>query len=141
MSSEENKKGRPPFQPTDEQRHTVSVAAGSGQMTHEEIAIGLGIDRKTLEKYFDAELSHGAYQRRLEVIDALHKQALKGNAAAVKAYLAIEPVVAPTPVPKPEPVGKKEQAQRDAAQAGTGGEWGDLLPRHAPVAPGSTTQQ
>lgn len=130
---------RPPFQPTDDQRKTVSIAAGSGEMSHEEIAIGLGIDRKTLEKHFEAELSEGAYKRRLEVLEAMHGAALKGNVAAQKAYLAATPAAAPTPE-KSVQAGKKEQAKADAASAAEGTDWHDLLPRPGTV-PGSKSLQ
>jgi len=99
-------------------------------MSREQIAIGLGIDRKTLEKHFEAELSTVAYQRRLEVLDAMHEAAMKGNVAAQKAYLAMEPAAAVTPAPKDVPLGKKEQAQKDATHAHVGTGWeDDLRPR------------
>lgn len=123
---------RPPFVPTPELKETVSIAAGGG-MSHEQIALGLGIDRKTLEKHFEEELSTAAYQRRLEVIQAMHGAALKGNVAAQKAYLAMEPALAAPPLPdeKPEPKqGKKEQANTDAKTAHVGSDWeDDLRPR------------
>lgn len=135
--------GRPPFKPTEEQKLQVSIAAGSGQMTHEEIAIGLGISKPTLYEYFEAELSTGAYQRRLEVLAALHKTALKGNAAAVKAYLEMDPSASTTPQKqdeKPTPLGKKEQAQVDATVAADNTAWSELLPRHG-TAPSTNTRQ
>ena len=115
-------------------------------MSHVEIAIGLGISRETLEKHYEEELSNGAYARRLEVLDALHKSAVKGNAAAVRAYLAMDPPVAPTPekpAEKEPELGKKAQAAVDAKKAGDNTEWGDLLPRHGASvqAPGTATKQ
>lgn len=110
-------------------RKTVSIAAGGG-MSHEEISIGLGIDRKTLEKYFEAELSTQAYARRLEVLDAMHGSAVKGNVAAQKAYLALNPKAAAPPQPaepKPPVLGKKEQANVDAKDAAVGTTWHELL--------------
>ena len=130
--------GRPSFKPTAALRRKVSVAAGGG-MSHEEIAIGLKISRPTLEKHFAYELSHGAYARRLEVLDAMHRTAKRGNVAAQKAYMALDPQIAATPLPKDAPKvppkGKKEQAKDDAvgAQQGTG--WGDLLPPLGNVVP------
>lgn len=107
-------------------------------MSHEEIAIGIGIDRTTLEKYYAAELSTVAYTRRLEVLTAMHKSALKGNVAAQKAYLAMDPALAAPPEPegnskpeaKAEPIGKKQQAQVDAVSAAEGSDWHADLPRH-----------
>lgn len=118
---------RPAHKPTAATRRKVAVAAGAG-MAHEEIAIGLGITRPTLSKHYEKELSQGAYEKRLEVLDAMHRMAKKGNVAAQKAYVALTPAAAAPPIPKPEPKGKKEQANDEAqtAQQGTG--WADLLP-------------
>lgn len=105
------------------------MAAGFG-MTHEEIAIGIGISRPTLEKHFSLELSTGAYQRRMEVIEAMHAAALKGSAAAGRAFMAMDPRIAPPPpdpVEKDVPVGKKEQANQDAKTAHSGTEWHGIL--------------
>lgn len=110
----------------------VAAGAGHGGMTHEEIAIGLGISRSTLEKHFEAELSAGAYRKRLEAIVAMHAAALKGNAAAAREYLARTPRASPTKSPdekpgKAEKIGKKEQADRDAKVAHEGTDWQELL--------------
>lgn len=121
-----NRKGRPEYQPTAAARRRVSIAAGGG-MPHEEIAIGLGISRNTLEKHFQEELSVVANERRLEVIGAMHRSALKGNVAAQKAYLAMTPAPAAPPAEE-KPEGKKAQAQADAVTAQAGTEWADLLP-------------
>ncbi len=125
--SKNAKPGRPPHKPTVVSRRKVTNAAACG-MSHEEIAIGLGIARNTLDKYYATELSAGALNRRMEVFDAMVTTAKKGNVAAQKAVLAMTPGVAAPPVPKEEPVGKKEQANRDAVTAANGTEWGDLLP-------------
>lgn len=120
---------RPPFEPTDEQRRRVSIAAGGG-MSHEEIALAIGISKPTLEKYFEAELSTAAYERRIEVLEAMHSAALKGNVTAQKAYLSIEPALAAPPAEpeKAEKIGKKEKADRDARVAHLGDpEWSVLL--------------
>lgn len=117
---------RPTFKPTQVQRRKVAVAAGAG-MSHEEIALGLGISRPTLEKHFERELSIGAYEKRLEVLDAMHRCAKKGNVAAQKAYVALTPAVAAPPISDEKPKGKKEQAQADAKTAAAGTEWEDLI--------------
>jgi hypothetical protein len=100
-------------------------------MSHEEIAIALGLSRNTLEKHYEAELTTVAHERRLEVMNAQHRSALKGNVAAQKAYLAQSPMIAPPPVPTPEPekLGKKAQRDVDATTAAKGTDWHDDLPR------------
>ena len=123
------KRGRPEFKPTPAMRRKVANAKGGG-MPNEEIALALGISRNTLEKHFKEELSTGASQKRLDVLDALHRAALKGNVAAAKAFLSAGPVLEINSAEKPraEPkVGKKEQAERDAKTAHQGTEWADLL--------------
>lgn len=130
--TERDKGGRPPFEPTAAQRRQVAISAGGG-MSHEDIALALGIARNTLEKHFQGELSVGASKKRLEVLNALYRGAMKGNVAAAKAYLANEPRVA-APPPKPEPIGKKQQAEVEARTAADGTEWGSLL-RRTPTTP------
>ena len=117
---------RPTFKPTTAMRRQVSIAAGAG-LSHEEIARGLGIARNTLAKHFDAELSVGAYQRRMEALTAMHKAAKGGNVAAQKAFmqLGMASVVRPAPVPA---IGKKAKAQADAETAEQGTGWEMLLP-------------
>lgn len=128
MDTETNQGGRPPFEPTDEMRERVSIAAGAG-MSHEEIAIGLGISRPTLTKYFEAELSEGAYARRLDVVEAMYRAAMKGNVTAQRTYIEMTPRAAAAPEPKAPKVGKKEQADLDAKTAAEGTEWSTLLRR------------
>lgn len=131
------KRGRPAFKPSDAMRLRVSIAAGGG-MRHEDIAIGLGINRDTLSKYFEAELTVGASARRMEVLAGLHKAAKRGSSGAAKAYLALEPQVTAPPLPGPAadlvreaPLGKKDQANADAVTAAKGTGWETLLPSSA----------
>ena len=132
------KRGRPPHAPTAAQRRQVSVAAGGG-MTHEAIALALGIDRDTLAKHYAIELSTAANMRRMEVLSALYLAAKKGSSSAARAYLANSPDFEPLPAggvkppaeppaPRAEPMGKKEAADAAAktVQIGTG--WDGLLP-------------
>jgi hypothetical protein len=128
---------RPAFQPTAALRKKVSICAGGG-MSHEELALALGISRPTLEKHFALELSVGAYQRRAEVLSAIHRAALKGNITAAREFLKLDPQLAAPPAPAPAPatkaaapLGKKDQAKQDATTAHIGTEWGALLPTPA----------
>jgi len=100
-----------------------------GGMSHEEIAIALGISRNTLEKHFEVELSTGALNRRAEVLDAMARTALKGNVSAQKAFLALTPTLAAPPVEPEKPKGKKEQAEADALTAAAGTDWADQIGR------------
>lgn len=113
-------------------RRKVAVAAGGG-MSHEEIAVALGISRNTLTKHFDAELSMGACARRMDVLEAMFKAAKGGNVTAQKAYVATVPKFSvPAPEqPKPPKTGKKEQAQAEATTAQVGSDWESLLPGSA----------
>jgi hypothetical protein len=125
---------RPPYEPTQELREKVSVAAGGG-MKKEKIAIALGISLPTLEKYYDAELSCGAYQRRMEVLSAMHGAALKGNVSAQRAYMQLEPELSVPPEEKSAPkLGKKDAANAEAHTAAAHDpQWRELLPGQAGV--------
>lgn len=115
------------FEPTKKQRREVSIAAGAG-VSHEEMALGLGISRPTLAKHFAYELTTGAYKRRQEVLNAMFKAAKNGNVAAQKAYAAMTPrVAAPPSLDEPAPEGKKAQRQADAKTAQVGTDWETLL--------------
>ena len=101
-------------------------------MSHQDIAIGLGISRPTLEKHFMAELSVGANARRLEILEVMHKTARKGNVAAQKAFLAMTPQLAAPPArvdaaDETMPAGKKAAAAAAAQTAGQGTPWADVL--------------
>jgi predicted transcriptional regulator len=125
---------RPTFKPTAAQRRKVAIAAGAG-MSHEEIALGLGISRNTLAKHFDAELSSGACAKRLEVLDAMFSAAKKGNVTAQKAYVAMTPNISAPALEKPVATkeGKKQQAQAEAVVAQVGSDWESLLPGGSPL--------
>ena len=117
-------KGRPALNFSTQQRNAVAIAAGAG-MSHEAIALALGIGRTTLERHFRVELSSGACAKRLEVMRALYAAAKKGNVAAAKAYLLLGATPA---VPREPAPGKKVLAQRAAVGAAIGTDWEDLLP-------------
>jgi hypothetical protein len=130
---------RPAFKPTPMQRRKVAAAAAGG-MSHDSIALALGITRPTLVKYFDAELTTGAAQKRMEALDALFAAAKKGNVSAIKTVLLVsgptEPPQPPAPeegdkpaaAPTPTRLGKKEAQQIAARSAQDGTDWADLLP-------------
>lgn len=125
---------RPTHKPTPTLRRKVSIAVAGG-MSHEAIALAIGIARNTLELHYQHELTEGACKRRLEVVEAAHKAAMKGNVSAQRLLLGMTPEIGvPTAEQegkdegKQEKVGKKEQADRDAVGAESGTGWDGLLP-------------
>ena len=116
-------RGRPQFQPTNEQRETCSILA-AGQMSEEDIAAAFGISRPTLRKHFADELTAGAAQRNAAVLLALYETAVAGNVAAARTWLARQG----DEQGAGETLGKKAQREADAADPPPGA-WADLL-RH-----------
>lgn len=115
-------------------------------MSHEAIALVLGITPPTLRKHFERELTQGAYTKRFEALQGMHSAAKRGNVSAAKTYLAgvvdfMAPspeAGAPAPAPAPAPTaappkGKKEQAQAAAKTAHLGTDWDGLLNPGAPL--------
>lgn len=116
---------RPRLKPTPSQRRQVEIAAGSG-LAHDEIATALDLSRSSLERHFANELTAGACKRRVRVIEAMYRAAMRGSASAQKAYLAMP--LEPTPA-----IGKKAAAQRAARTAQVGTPWEALLPKSRSV--------
>lgn len=123
---------RPEFKPTPAQRRQVSVLAAA-KMSEERIAAVIGISRVTLRKHFAEELTGGKAKRNAAVLQAIYKQALSGNVSAMRLWVKVSGLDMPDLLEQPEqteddaPLGKKDQAQRDALNAGKGSEWGDDL--------------
>ncbi len=78
---EKRGRGRPPFQPSDEQRKTVTAMAGYG-IPQEGISKVIGIDLKTLRKHFRGELDKGEIVATSKVAESLYKMATEGNVSA-----------------------------------------------------------
>lgn len=74
-------RGRPAFKPTDDHRRTIKAMAGYG-ILHTEIATVIGIDEKTLRKYFRTELDTGSTVANAKVAESLYKNAIVGNVSA-----------------------------------------------------------
>lgn len=70
----ELKDGRKPFEPTEQQRTIVKLAAGVGY-PHAEIARRIGVSKGTVEKHCREELSAGAAEANLKVGAHLLKMA------------------------------------------------------------------
>lgn len=73
--------GRPAFEPTDEQRRTVTDMAAVG-ITQEQIALYLDIDDNTLRKHFRRELDVAALEANVKVAKSLYVKALSGDIGA-----------------------------------------------------------
>lgn len=138
MTSESG--GRPPHEPTREQRAMVETFAAFG-IPQEDIARVIGITAPTLHKHYREELDLGLVKANAKVAQNLFtiatKQTREGLDAA-KFWLRVRAgwsEYAPAPVASTaardvdEPLGKKAQADVDARTAHEGTEWGALL-RH-----------
>lgn len=80
------KPGRPPFEPTAEQRELVKQLAGLGTR-HEDIARLIKIDEGTMRKHFGDELEAGRAEANAKVAHSLFKAALAGVPAAMIFWL------------------------------------------------------
>ena len=115
-------RGRPQFQPTNEQREQCAILA-AGRMSEENIAAALGVSRPTLRKHFAHELTTGAAQRNAAVLLALYATALAGNVAAARTWLA-----ARQGDEQGAALGRKAQREAASAEAPPGA-WAALI-RH-----------
>lgn len=77
---------RRPFEPTPEQRKTVTGMASIG-MREDEIAKVIGISGPTLRKYFRSELDTAHLKANLSVANALYKKALGTGNQSVTACI------------------------------------------------------
>jgi hypothetical protein len=68
-------------QPTEKTRAEVETYAGVG-LPHDQIGALLGIDDKTVRKYYRVELKLGEAKATANVAKTLYKQATNGNTAA-----------------------------------------------------------
>ena len=80
------KDGRPRFIPTEDQKFLVTMMSSTG-VPHERQAKALGVNSKTLRKYFKEELQVGRDRAHAEIAGALYKRALDGNVPAQIFYL------------------------------------------------------
>ena len=65
------KDGRPVFIPTDDQKFLVTMMSSTG-VPHERQAKALGVNSKTLRKYFKEELQVGRDRAHAEIAGALY---------------------------------------------------------------------
>ena len=103
------KTGRPPYKPTDEDRQKVHRMSRLGT-SHEQIALVMGIRPPTLRKHFRQDLDNGAIEANLEVADTLFKMATSGKQLGATLFWArtrnrfcVEKPEPPAPPPPPAP--------------------------------------
>jgi len=72
---------KPLFKPTEENRRIVEQMAAVG-IPQEGIARVVGIDPKTLRKYFDEELSTAAIKANAKIGGTLYNKAVNGDTSA-----------------------------------------------------------
>lgn len=75
------KRGRPAWEPTDQDRARVELAVALG-MTQEQVALLLGVSVDSLDRHCRKELDAGAVKANLQVGGALFKKAMGGDTAA-----------------------------------------------------------
>lgn len=71
----------PRHKPTESSRAQVEALSGYG-IRHDEIALYLEIDPKTLRKHYREQLDKGQIKANVGVARALHKNATEGNVTA-----------------------------------------------------------
>lgn len=76
------RRGRPAFKPTPEQRKMVTGLSAVG-IRHEDIALYVGIDDKTLRLHFRGELDRGTIEANAKVGQRLFAKALAGDTASM----------------------------------------------------------
>ena len=132
-------RGRKSYKKTPQNQAFVENRAAEG-ISHEEIADEMGIDAKTLRKYYSPELSSSRLRIIGEMVDVLRQRARQGNVAAAKALLDRYEDAAPM-APRNRrlveddeddqaqdvPLGKKEQAVLEAQKVPDN--YGDIFNR------------
>ena len=78
------KRGRPPFQPTPQQRELVSLLSGRG-VPHADVAQLLGISAKTMVRHFCPELDVGAAVVQAKLVKSLIAMAAGDDDTALNA--------------------------------------------------------
>lgn len=69
-------------QPTDETRRLVESSSGLG-LPHESIAVLVGIDDKTLRKYYRHELDVGKAKANGQIAKTLYQKAVSGDTTSL----------------------------------------------------------
>lgn len=136
--------GRKPYKPTEEQKRNVCIWMAA-RVSKAEISRKLGIDEKTLDKYYPDELRFGASRIDGEHLIALHnKIIMEGNVAAFEAFqklkrIGMMPADLQTIISESEPkapaapkgpkLGKKELQKQTAQNPDPSTDLGDWMLR------------
>ena len=126
---------RRPHVPTEIQRREVSAYAAVGT-PHHDIAKLVGIDTKTLLKWYRDELDTGKARANAQVAKTLFQQAIGGNITAAIFWMKAQAGWRDRPsfedfgeAPSPIADGLKAARDRAATTAQQGTEWAGVLQR------------
>jgi|TARA_R110000744_G_scaffold46466_3_gene102699 hypothetical protein len=81
MADKKKEMGRPKYKANEEHRKTVAVMIAAG-IPQKSIGRCLGLDVKTMRKYYAIEMDNSADIANAKVAESLFKQATQGNTAA-----------------------------------------------------------
>lgn len=133
-----DRRGRPSFAKTKENQDFVSVRSAAG-WSQKRIAEDMGIDEKTLRKYFSRELEFGATFVDGVMLDVLMRKVREGHAPSIRQLRERLVDAAPQAPRRPDasqltdeddadrPMGKKELARAAAQQVPEN--YGDIFDR------------
>ena len=76
----------PAHKPTPQQKQMVETMAVAG-ITHEQIARVVGVNYKTLKKYYEKELDFGLAKANTQIATGLYEKALSGDPKAQMFWL------------------------------------------------------
>lgn len=132
-----DRRGRKAHKRSAEVSRKIALSRAFGR-TVAEISAIVGLDEKTLRKYYSRELEKAPELVEAVLDEAIFEQAMAGRVGAqrlMKEMLAKGKAAVPLPgrparqtrQAKIAPLGKKAQADADAQDAHKGTSWGDIL--------------
>lgn len=136
-----DRRGRKSFKKDKQNQDFVAARIADG-WSQKRIAEDMGIDEKTLRKYFSRELEFGATFVRGMLLDVLMKKAREGHTPSIRLLAEWQRDAGPVAPRKPKgdeefdgdeddnptrPLGKKEQARVDAQEVPDA--YGDIFQR------------
>lgn len=124
------KPGRPAFNPTKAQLDRVAILA-AGRVSHDDIALELGIDAKTLRLRCGEALDIGSIVKNNNVVVAQYEAAIKHNVAAQREWRMRTDIPITDPNGLAPKLGKKEAAKMDARKPDQTTAIGELMARRA----------